>query len=180
MQGSAKSGSVAMRAGSLIGSRTMPRSVRQVGSGWSSPTWVVPTGLPQLELDAGGRGPEGGDQLRGELVGGVAEESEAQHAGQSAAEHGRLREGGVEGGDGGADLAEQRLPVVGQGGAAGVSGDQADPERGLEPGDALRQCGLRDVQGVRGPTEVGGVGDGEEVPQVPDLHLPYVQPMKPA
>ena len=50
--------------------------------------------------------------------------------------------------------------------------EELQAEFAFEPGDLLTDRGLDDVQPLGGPAEVEFLGDGDEVPQLPQLHRP--------
>ena len=76
--------------------------------------------------------------------------------------------------DRGEDLAaalEQHLAGGRELDAARGAVEQRLAELGLEAADLLRERRLRDVQPLGGAAEVPLLGDGDEVAQVPELHV---------
>jgi hypothetical protein len=66
--------------------------------------------------------------------------------------------------------AEQPDAVAGERDPAGGPFQQPHPELALEPGDLLADRGLHHRQPLGGPAEVQLLGDGDEVPQLAELH----------
>jgi hypothetical protein len=69
-----------------------------------------------------------------------------------------------------AGVGQERLPVGGEGDLPAGAVEQLDPQLAFQPGDLLADRGLNDVQRFGGPAEMTVLGDGHEVPQLPQLH----------
>ena len=67
-------------------------------------------------------------------------------------------------------LLEQGGARDGELDAALAAVEELDPELLLESAHLLAYCRLRDVKALRCPAEVQFLGDGDEVPQMPELH----------
>lgn len=68
-------------------------------------------------------------------------------------------------------VRQEGLSVGGQRNLAMGAVEKLQPELPLQAGNLLADGGLDDAQLVRGPSEVAQLGDGDEVPQLTQLHL---------
>ena len=105
------------------------------------------------------------------VEGGRAGEGDAQQARAALGDAAYAAHGVLEAVDHSLGLGAEERPGRGQADLAGGAGEQGRTELGLELPDRVGQGGLGDVQLLGGATEVTGLGDGEEVTQVAQLHV---------
>jgi hypothetical protein len=69
-------------------------------------------------------------------------------------------------------MGDERPPLGGQRDPLPGAVEEGEADLALEAGDGLTDGGLDDVQRLRGASEVLEFRDGDEVPQLADLHTP--------
>jgi hypothetical protein len=113
---------------------------------------------------------ERGQDPAGELAGAAALEADAQPPrraggvplGRRADPFGRL--------EGAAGLGHDLAPGLGEVDAAGVAAQQGDAELPFQLLEGITQRGLADEQLTGCPADVPGLGDGDQIPQLPQVH----------
>lgn len=103
-------------------------------------------------------------------VRGGARQADPQHPFQPRGEapdpHHRL----VDGLEDALHVGAEHFAGGGQGDLPGRTGEQVHTQFHLQPADGLGERGLGHVQAFRGLSEMTRVGDGREIPKVPEFH----------
>jgi hypothetical protein len=144
--------------------RQVERAARQF------PYEVVRAGLLDEDLDAGVQIVEGAQHLR-QQTGAQARRRPEPHP--AAAQLGHLLHlaaGRVGVGEDAAGEREQRLPGVGEGDVAPRAAEEIRAQLLLQRPDLLGEGRLGDMDPLRGPGEVQGLGDRGEVAELLQLH----------